>query len=175
MIEESRSLVVGQSNGEQYEVIDSYSNSFNLCDRTCLCRHWQIYGLPYWYACAAIMQSDTNNHHFMDEYHTVASYKAAYTSPIFPIPDDDKPKDDSRPLRLRPPITKKRPGHPRRRRIESQAFNVRELRCSRCHEVGHNRDTQISSSLVCSSEMEAGSSFFGGLLAMPSANIRVAY
>ncbi|XP_039118941.1 uncharacterized protein LOC120255116 [Dioscorea cayenensis subsp. rotundata] len=141
MIEESRSLVVGHSNGEQYKVIDSYSNSINLRDRTCSYQHWQIYGLPCQHACVAIMQTDTNVHHFVAEYHTVASYKAAYATPIFPIPNDDKPKDDSRPLRLRPPITKKRPGRPKRRRIELQAFNVRELRCSRCHEVGHNRAT----------------------------------
>ncbi|XP_039130939.1 uncharacterized protein LOC120267354 [Dioscorea cayenensis subsp. rotundata] len=141
MIEESRSLVVGHYNGEQYEVIDRYSNSINLRDRTCSCRHWQIYGLPCRHAFAAILQTNTNVHRFMDEYHRVSSYKAVYASPIFPIPNDDKPKDDSQPLHLRLPIAKKRPGWPRLRQIEAQAFNVRELRCSRCHKVGHNRAT----------------------------------
>ncbi|XP_039145515.1 uncharacterized protein LOC120282728 [Dioscorea cayenensis subsp. rotundata] len=84
---------------------------------------------------------DKQGNHVDLRYYTVAVYKEAYESPIFPVPDNDKPMDAGRHLCIRPPISKKRPGRPRKRRIESQAFGVRDLHCSRCHEVGHNRAT----------------------------------
>ncbi|XP_039130960.1 uncharacterized protein LOC120267389 [Dioscorea cayenensis subsp. rotundata] len=102
---------------------------------------WQVYGLPCKHACAAIMLTDTNVHRFIERYHTMNLFQKAYTNQIFRIPDHDKPRDDNRVLQLRPPIAKKRPGRPRHRRIESQAFGVRELRCSRCQQIGHNRAT----------------------------------
>lgn len=141
IVEESRCLLIGCSDGEQFEVVDHQSNSVNLCARTCSCRRWQVYGIPCKHACAAIMQTDTNVHRFIEPYYTVKSYKLTYKESIFPVPDHDKPLDDSRQLRIRPPISKKRPGRPRRKRIESQAWHVREIHCSRCHSIGHNRAT----------------------------------
>ncbi|XP_039134530.1 uncharacterized protein LOC120271908 [Dioscorea cayenensis subsp. rotundata] len=140
IVEESRCLLIGCSDGEQFEVVDHQSNSINLCARTCSCRRWQVYGIPCKHACAAIMQIDTNIHRFIKPYYTVKSYKLTYKESIFPVPDHDKPLDDSRQLRIRPPISKKRPGRPRRKRIESQACHVREIHCSRCHSIGHNRE-----------------------------------
>ncbi|XP_039140448.1 uncharacterized protein LOC120277657 [Dioscorea cayenensis subsp. rotundata] len=83
-----------------------------------------VYGIPCKHACAAIMQTDTNIHRFIELYYTVESYKLTYKESIFPVPDHDKPLDESRQLRIRPPISKKRPGRPRRKRIESQAWHA---------------------------------------------------
>ncbi|XP_039118300.1 uncharacterized protein LOC120254225 [Dioscorea cayenensis subsp. rotundata] len=96
IVEESRCLLIGCSNGEQFEVVDHQSNSVNLCARTYSCRHWQVYGIPCKYACAAIMQTDTNVHRFIESYYTVKSYKLIYKESIFPVPDHGKPLDDSR-------------------------------------------------------------------------------
>jgi len=139
LVEDGRYLRVGRSTEETYEVIDENNNAVNLECRRCSCKRWEIHGLPCKHACAAIMQTETNVHSYVDSYFTVAWYCPAYGSPIFPVPDGDKPSDENRPLRIRPPIAKKRPGRPRRRRIESQAFDIRELHCSRCHQSGHNR------------------------------------
>ena len=76
------------------------------------------------------MQTDTNVHRFISGYFTVDNYKLAYKEAIFPIADDDKSSDGNRELRLRPPVTRRQPGWPRRKRIESQAFDVRELHCA---------------------------------------------
>ncbi|XP_039131868.1 uncharacterized protein LOC120268609 [Dioscorea cayenensis subsp. rotundata] len=140
-IEESRCLVIGRSDGDIFEVVDKQVNYVDLRNRTCSCHRWEVYGLPCQHACCAILQTDVNIHHFVEGYHTVALYKEAYESPIFPIPNHDKPMDVGRHLYIRPPISKKRPGRPRKRWIESQAFGVRDLHCSRCHEVRHNRAT----------------------------------
>ncbi|XP_039139841.1 uncharacterized protein LOC120277154 [Dioscorea cayenensis subsp. rotundata] len=140
-IEESRYLVIGRSDGDIFEVEDKQVNYVDLRNRTCSCCRWEVYGLPCNHACCAILQTDVNIHRFVEGYHTVALYKEAYESPIFPVPDHDKLMDAGRHLRIRPPISKRRPRRPRKRRIESQAFGVRDLHCSRCHEVGHNRAT----------------------------------
>ena len=92
----SRNLYVGRCVDDRYEVIDHCSNSVDLAVRTCTCRMWQIYGIPCTHACAAIMQTDTNVHQFISGYFTVDTYKLAYSEAIFPIPEDDKPKDDDR-------------------------------------------------------------------------------
>ncbi|XP_039138820.1 uncharacterized protein LOC120276157 [Dioscorea cayenensis subsp. rotundata] len=140
-IEESRCLVIGRSDGDIFEVVDKQGNHVDLRNRTCSCRRWEVYGLPCNHACCAILQTDVNIHRYVEGYYTVALYKEAYESPIFPVPDHDKPMDAGRHLRIHPPISKKRPGRSRKRRIESQAFGVRDLHCSRCHKVGHNRAT----------------------------------
>ena len=139
LVEESRNLHVGRCVDDRYEVIDQCSNSVDLSGKTCSCRRWQVYDIPCKHACAAIMQTDTNVHRFISCYFTVDNYKLAYSEAIFPIPDHDKPTNDNRELRLRPPVTRRQPGRPRRKRIESQASEVRELRCSRCQVSGHNR------------------------------------
>ena len=139
IIEESRSLRVGRSSEDTYEVIDNHSTAVSLRDRKCSCRKWEVHGLPCKHACAAIMQTNTSVHSYVDDYFTVEAYRRSYAESIYPIPDSDKPCDDNRDLQIRPPITKKRPDRPRRRRIESQGVEVRDLHCSRCHEAGHNR------------------------------------
>ncbi|XP_039118718.1 uncharacterized protein LOC120254745 [Dioscorea cayenensis subsp. rotundata] len=91
LVEESRNLLVGHSDGDHFEV------------------------------------TDTNIHRYVDDYFTVDSYRQAYAKAIFPVPDNDKPDDINRELLVRPPITKKPVGRPRRKRLESQASIVHEL------------------------------------------------
>lgn len=65
------------------------------------------------------MQIDINVHCYIDEYFTVEWYRCVYTEPIYPIPNSDMSSDDTCELRMRPSIAKKRPGRPRKKRIES--------------------------------------------------------
>ncbi|XP_039114503.1 uncharacterized protein LOC120249877 [Dioscorea cayenensis subsp. rotundata] len=77
--------------------------------------------------------------HWANYMFKVDSYRQAYAEAIFPVPDNDKPDDINCELLVRPPITKKPVGRPRRKRLESQPSIVRELRCSHCHDASHNR------------------------------------
>ena len=43
----------------------------------------------------ATMQADTDVHHFVDDYYIVESYMTVYGSPIYPMPDHDKPIDNT--------------------------------------------------------------------------------
>lgn len=85
------------------------------------------------------MQMDTSVYCYIDDYVTANCYHRTYAEPIYLIHNNDKPCDDHRELRMRPPISKKWPGRPHRKRIESQAFDIRDMHCSRCHEPGHSR------------------------------------
>ncbi|XP_039114636.1 uncharacterized protein LOC120249979 [Dioscorea cayenensis subsp. rotundata] len=138
LVEESRNLLVGRSDGDHFEVVDQKNYCISLNARTCSCRRWQVYGIPCKHACAAILQTDTNIHRYIVDYFTVDSYRQAYAEAIFPVPDNDKPDDINRELLVRPPITKKPVGRLRRKRLGSQPSSVHELRCSRCHDAGHN-------------------------------------
>ncbi|XP_039115978.1 uncharacterized protein LOC120251488 [Dioscorea cayenensis subsp. rotundata] len=124
IVEESRALVIGRSDGEHFEVIDNQSNSLVCVKGNVLIASGRFMVSRVSYACAAIMLTDTNVYRFIKRYHTVNLFQEAYANQIFPIPDLDKPRDDNRVRQLRPPIAKKRPGRPRRRRIELQAFGV---------------------------------------------------
>ncbi|XP_039130931.1 uncharacterized protein LOC120267344 [Dioscorea cayenensis subsp. rotundata] len=118
LVEESRNLLVGRSDGDHFEVVDQKNYCISLNARTCSCRRWQVYGIPYKHACAAILQTDTNIHRYIDDYFTVDSYRQAYAEAIFPVPDNDKPDDINRELLVRPPITKKPVGQLRRKHLE---------------------------------------------------------
>ncbi|XP_039140498.1 uncharacterized protein LOC120277712 [Dioscorea cayenensis subsp. rotundata] len=97
LVEESRNLLVGRSDGDHFEVVDQKNYCISLNAQTCSCQA------------------------------------------IFSVPDNDKPDDINHELLVRPPITKKPVGRPRRKRLESQASIIHELQCSHCHDAGHNR------------------------------------
>ncbi|XP_039145538.1 uncharacterized protein LOC120282753 [Dioscorea cayenensis subsp. rotundata] len=119
LVEESRNLLVGRFNGDYFEVVEQKNYCTSLNARTCSCRRWQVYGIPCKHACAVILQTDTNIHRYVDDYFTVDAYRQAYAEAIFPVPDVDKPDDVNRKLLMRPPITKRPVGRPRRKRLES--------------------------------------------------------
>ncbi|XP_039129100.1 uncharacterized protein LOC120265294 [Dioscorea cayenensis subsp. rotundata] len=138
LVEKSHNLLIGRSDNDHFEVVDQKNYCISLNARTCSCRRWQVYGIPYKHACEAILQTDTNIYRYVDDYFTLDSYRQAYAEAIFLVPNNDKPDDINRELLVRPPITKKSVGRPRRKRMESQASIVRELRCSRWHDASHN-------------------------------------
>ncbi|XP_039146825.1 uncharacterized protein LOC120284076 [Dioscorea cayenensis subsp. rotundata] len=131
IVEISRFSRVGRSSDDTYEVVDEHNNAVNLRLRKCSCRRWDVHGLTCKHTTAVIMQTDTNVHCYVDQYFTAESYCRTYAEPIYLIPDSDKPSDDDRQLRMRPPIAKKRPGRPRKKQIESQCFDVLDLHCGR--------------------------------------------
>ncbi|XP_039137426.1 uncharacterized protein LOC120274955 [Dioscorea cayenensis subsp. rotundata] len=145
---------VGPSSDDTYEVVDEHNNAANLRLRKCSCRRWDIHGLPCKHATAAIMQTDTNVHYYVDQYFTAESYRRAYAEPIYPIPDSDKSLDDARQLRMRPSIAKKRPGRPRRKQIELQALDLPSLIFS----TGGSSSATGSTSNIISSIMYAARS-----------------
>ncbi|KAK9901138.1 hypothetical protein M0R45_030376 [Rubus argutus] len=87
-------------------------------------RNWRANKLPYLY---------------IEDYWKTSFYRNAHELPIWPVPDLDKPSPASfGDSGLLPPKTRKPPGRPKTRRIRSFGEEPRQIRCSRCHKLGHH-------------------------------------
>lgn len=72
------------------------------------------------------------------------SYRSTYSESINPIPDFDRPamKDSSQlAVTVTPPPTRRPPGRPTTKKIGTQDVMKRQLQCSKCKGLGHNKST----------------------------------
>ncbi|KAI5347958.1 hypothetical protein L3X38_000845 [Prunus dulcis] len=74
-----------------FEVHADLSVMVNLDKRFCSCYQWQLLGFPSQHAIQVIQHSGLCLYNFVDEYYKAEFYRATYATPIFPIPDIEKP------------------------------------------------------------------------------------
>ncbi|XP_028804516.1 uncharacterized protein LOC114759507 [Neltuma alba] len=107
---------------------------------------WQMSGLPCPHACAAIKKVYGNAYMYVEDCFLLSAQKKIYGRLMIPVETHDIPRPDS--LRyedysstifLQPPLTTRRAGRPRGRRIESQFQQKKAYHCSGCGEAGHTR------------------------------------
>ncbi|XP_019078111.1 uncharacterized protein LOC104880614 [Vitis vinifera] len=121
----------------------------NLRERTCTCKAWQMAGIPCENACAAIRQMKQDVYEYVDSYFKLPVQQLIYSGHFNSIPNHNMPIVDADGCvrdaqgrlypSLKPPCSKRPPGRPRHRRIESQFSSKRLIFCSRCQVAGHNR------------------------------------
>ncbi|RVW79736.1 hypothetical protein CK203_042353 [Vitis vinifera] len=121
----------------------------NLRERTCTCKAWQMAGIPCEHACAAIRQMKQDVYEYVDSYFKLPMQQLIYSGHFNSIPNHNMPIVDADGCvrdaqgrlypSLKPPCSKRPPGRPRHRRIESQFSSKRLIFCSRCQVAGHNR------------------------------------
>lgn len=152
-IEHARSYQVLRANEAEFEVITHEGSNFvDIRNRCCLCRGWQLYGLPCAHAVAALLSCRQNVHRFTESCFTVATYRKAYSQTIHPIPDKslwkelsegDSDASKSVGLIINPPKSLRPPGRPRKKRVraEDRGRVKRVVHCSRCNQTGHFRTT----------------------------------
>jgi len=139
----------------------------DLSARFCSCRQWTRTGLPCGHVCAVILGRKEDPQSYVDEYFTLAKYKATYRNPIFPpagaaelelegeefnwreyvdealqsdVENQDQDSDDE----LLPPSTRRPAGRPKKKRIRrtvEDEIPTRTFKCSRCKGEGHSRRT----------------------------------
>ncbi|XP_020266828.1 uncharacterized protein LOC109842351 [Asparagus officinalis] len=68
-------------------------------------------------------------------------FKKSYEPILYPIPDYEKRRVPREKIQILPPLTTKRKGRNKTRRINNRTVYTRPLKCSRCHVEGHNRKT----------------------------------
>ncbi|XP_020272469.1 uncharacterized protein LOC109847650 [Asparagus officinalis] len=78
---------------------------------------------------------------FCDWFMTVEAFKKSYEPILYPIPDYEKRSVPREEIQILPPLTTKRKGRNKTRRINNRTVYTRPLKCSRCHVEGHNRKT----------------------------------
>lgn len=137
-----KSWTTSKSSADVYEIHCDPSVSVDIAKRTCSCGHWQFKGFPCCHAVCAIFNSKKQLNLYVDPYFYVSTYREVYSKSIFPIPTLWKPavvvNDDT----ILPPLSRKPPGRPRKKRIRSNGENTRPLKCSRCGKIArHNKKT----------------------------------
>lgn len=152
-LERARTYQVLRANEAEFEVISHEgTNIVDIRNRCCLCRGWQLYGLPCAHAVAALLSCRQNVHRFTESCFTVATYRKTYSQTIHPIPDKSLWKELSEgdpnankavEILINPPKSLRPPGRPRKKRVraEDRGRVKRVVHCSRCNQTGHFRTT----------------------------------
>ncbi|KAL7587938.1 uncharacterized protein LOC111910904 [Lactuca sativa] len=158
-IDRARTYQVLRANEAEFEVISHEgTNIVDIRNRCCLCRGWQLYGLPCAHAVAALLSCRQNVHRLTESFFTVAAYRKAYSQTIHPVPDKTLWKEMSTgdmslaeggggggvtEIVINPPKSLRPPGRPRKRRVRSEDRGrvKRVVHCSRCNQTGHFRTT----------------------------------
>ncbi|XP_043692138.1 uncharacterized protein LOC122642661 [Telopea speciosissima] len=153
-LERARTFQVLRANEAEFEVISHEgTNIVDIRNRCCLCRGWQLYGLPCAHAVAALLSCRQNVHRFTESCFTVATYRKTYSQTIHPVPDKTLWKELSEGTQdggnkvveviINPPKSLRPPGRPRKKRVraEDRGRVKRVVHCSRCNQTGHFRTT----------------------------------
>jgi MuDR family transposase/MULE transposase domain/SWIM zinc finger len=155
-IERARGYQVGRANEAEFEVASPHegSNIVDIRNRCCLCRGWQLYGLPCAHGVAALVSCRQNVHRYTESCFTLATYRKTYSQTIHPIPDKslwgelvdgnaNSCGENMIEKVINPPKSLRPPGRPRKKRVrpEDKGRVKRVVHCSRCNQTGHFRTT----------------------------------
>ncbi|KAK9084444.1 hypothetical protein Scep_030915 [Stephania cephalantha] len=115
----------------------------------CSCREWHITGLPCSHAIAVCDCIGRSPYDYCSRYFTTDCYRLAYSESISPLPSVDGPMEKDSPqvtVKVTPPPTRRAPGRPKMKRACPQVVVKRQLQCSKCKCLGHNKTTCKESS-----------------------------
>ncbi|XP_028072349.1 uncharacterized protein LOC114274585 [Camellia sinensis] len=139
---EGRSWKVSQSNEDVYEVHSFLSVTVDIGHRTCSCFKWQLNGFPCSHAMVVVQKSSRDLNTLVESYFHVSECRSTYDATIFPIPTVEKPPFNQHDYVIYPPVVKRPPGRPKKKRILLKGEQVQQIRCGRCGCMGnHNRKT----------------------------------
>ncbi|XP_038722970.1 uncharacterized protein LOC120014918 isoform X2 [Tripterygium wilfordii] len=148
----AQSLQVLLLHGSTYEVRGESVDTVDIDKWDCSCKGWQLTGLPCCHAIAVFECSGRNPYDYCSEFFTVESFRLAYAKAIHPVPNVDRPVQgelDQAPVIVTPPPTKRPPGRPKMKQVESIDIIKRQLQCSKCKGLGHNKKTCKGSEIIC--------------------------
>ncbi|XP_059437666.1 uncharacterized protein LOC132170637 isoform X1 [Corylus avellana] len=138
------SLQVLLSAGSTFEVRGDSIEVVDIDNWDCSCKRWQLTGLPCCHAIAVISCLGRSPYDYCSRYFTTESYRLTYSESVHPIPNVDMPlqRDSSQvTVTVTPPPTRRPPGRPTTKRYGPQEVVKRQLQCSRCKGLGHNKST----------------------------------
>ncbi|KAI8552256.1 hypothetical protein RHMOL_Rhmol06G0252600 [Rhododendron molle] len=147
---EARNCEVAYAGNHIYEVWHGVRTLVvDLANHTCVCRKWDVTGIPCAHAVAAITSAKRQPESYVNECYNRDSYMRAYAPIIHPIPDQTEWVHTEFDPIVPPPL-RRPPGRPKkaRRRGPDEPNNPhlakrthQSLRCSNCQELGHNTRT----------------------------------
>ncbi|XP_024462933.1 uncharacterized protein LOC7481647 isoform X3 [Populus trichocarpa] len=140
----ARSLQVLLSHGSTFEVRGESVDVVDIDHWDCSCKGWQLTGLPCCHAVAVFECIGRSPYDYCSRYFTTESYRLSYAESIQPVPNVDRPVQGELTeagVIVTPPPTKRPPGRPKTKQAESTDIIKRQLQCSKCKGLGHNKKT----------------------------------
>ncbi|KAL9224697.1 hypothetical protein vseg_000709 [Gypsophila vaccaria] len=140
---DSRHCVVIKPGGGEFEVYEgTIAYPVDILKGTCLCRGWQMTGIPCKHACRAIYDNREEPVHYVHGFYSGQCYKLTYAQHMHPIPDKEAWPTFEFPKVL-PPIPERsigRPARQRKRKPDEARKGKRStiITCSICKTIGHN-------------------------------------
>ncbi|KAF7837633.1 Protein FAR1-RELATED SEQUENCE 4 [Senna tora] len=139
----ARSLQVLLLEGSTFEVRGDSVEIVDVDRWDCSCKRWQMTGLPCCHAIAVFECLGRSPYDYCSRYFSVESYRLTYAESIHPVPNVDRPVqcESTLVVAVTPPPTKRPPGRPKMKQAESVEIIKRQLQCSKCKGLGHNKKT----------------------------------
>ncbi|XP_060212825.1 uncharacterized protein LOC132640311 isoform X1 [Lycium barbarum] len=137
------SLQVLHSYESTFEVHGEAVDIVDIDNWDCSCKGWQLCGLPCCHAIAIFECLGRSAYDYCSRYFTTESYHLTYSESINPIPLLEKPvkTEVDMEIMVSPPPTKRPPGRPKMKQPDSVEIMKRQLQCSKCKGLGHNKKT----------------------------------
>lgn len=137
----SRRLQARQAGPEEYQIDSGYFvDVVHLDRRSCTCRQWDLMGIPCSHAMSAISYRSRDPYDFCEEWFSAETYRATY-SQIVHATTDLQQWEYRQEHPILPPHARRQAGRPKKKRIRTEDRVRRQVTCSRCREVGHNRQS----------------------------------
>ncbi|XP_056699506.1 uncharacterized protein [Spinacia oleracea] len=132
--------------GSTFEVRGDTVETVDIDQWECSCKVWQLTGLPCCHAVAVIGCMGRTLYEYCSQYFSVESYRLTYSETVNPVPSTNGSfqNDSSQAavtVTVTPPPTRRPPGRPTKKLFGSQEVVRRQLQCSRCKGMGHNKST----------------------------------
>ncbi|PPD85000.1 hypothetical protein GOBAR_DD18072 [Gossypium barbadense] len=136
-------LQVQPTTGSKFEVQGEFTEVVDMDGWDCSCKGWQLTGLPCCHAIAVINCIGRSPYDYCSRYFSTESYRLTYAESVKPIPDTDwaMQNDYSEAAMTVTPPTRRPPGRPTTKKVGSQEAMKRQLQCSKCKGLGHNKAT----------------------------------
>ncbi|GMH28620.1 hypothetical protein Nepgr_030463 [Nepenthes gracilis] len=139
----ARSLQVF-SRGSTFEVHGESSGVVDIDNWDCSCKGWRLTGLPCSHAIAVFECIGRDPYDYCSRYFMVDCYRLTYAELIHPVSslgNTMQLEANQSPVTVTPPPTKRPPGRPKVKPTESTDVIKRQLQCSKCKGLGHNKKT----------------------------------
>ncbi|KAH7865020.1 hypothetical protein Vadar_001258 [Vaccinium darrowii] len=128
------------STDEVFEVGSFPAVVVDISNKTCSCCRWDLHRFPCVHAITVLQKKGVDMSSYIDPFYTTDAFRLSYELPIYPIPTLEALEVTTETAVIHPPKTRRPRGRPKVARIRSRGEKVRQIRCSRCKQLGkHNR------------------------------------
>ncbi|KAH9616644.1 hypothetical protein KSS87_010647 [Heliosperma pusillum] len=131
-------LRIRQSHGCMFEVHGDSLHVVDIDNWTCSCKQWQLTGLPCCHSISVILYIDQDPYDYCSKYFTAEFYRLTYAKSIELVSDIEnlcESDGDQVSVTIKPPPTR----HGKSRSTEPVNLMRRQMQCSKCKGLGHNK------------------------------------